>query len=73
MRKGTWCHKNFEERGENRKIKFTYELFDYLNVHGPSFYYWRHENKDKVQVPQRKKMLSLYCTALGFISKKLGI
>ena len=25
--------------------------------------------KDKVQVPQRNEMLSLYCTALGFISK----
>ena len=32
--------------------------------------------KDKVQVPQRNEMLSLYCAALGFISKneeyKLG-
>ena len=27
------------------------------------------EKKDKVQVPQRNEMLSLYCTALGFISK----
>ena len=27
-----------------------------------------HEKKDKVQVPQRNEMLSLYCTALGFIS-----
>ena len=25
--------------------------------------------KDKVQVPQRNEMLSLYCTALDFISK----
>ena len=25
--------------------------------------------KDKVQVPQRNEMLSLYCTELGFISK----
>ena len=32
--------------------------------------------KDKVQVPQQNEMLSLYCTALGFISIKyltLGI
>ena len=28
-----------------------------------------HEKKDKVQVPQRNEMLSLYCTALGFTSK----
>ena len=28
-----------------------------------------HEKKDKVQVPQRNEMLSLYCTALVFISK----
>ena len=26
-----------------------------------------HEKKDKVQVPQRNEMLSLYCTALGLI------
>ena len=25
--------------------------------------------KEKVQVPQRNEMLSLYCTVLGFISK----
>ena len=28
-----------------------------------------HEKKEKAQVPQRHKMLSLYCSALGFISK----
>ena len=28
-----------------------------------------HEKKDKVQVPQRNELLSLYCTALGFVSK----
>ena len=28
-----------------------------------------HEKKDKVQVPQQNEMLSLYCTALVFISK----
>ena len=28
-----------------------------------------HEKKGKVQVLQRNEMLSLYCTALGFISK----
>ena len=27
-----------------------------------------HEQIDKVQVPRRNEMLSLYCTALGFIS-----
>ena len=28
-----------------------------------------HEKNDKVQVPQQNEMLSLYCTALDFISK----
>ena len=28
-----------------------------------------HEKKDEVHVPQRNEVLSLYCTALGFISK----
>ena len=28
-----------------------------------------HEKKDKVQVSQRNELLSLYCTALGFVSK----
>ena len=28
-----------------------------------------YEKKDKVQVSQQNKMLSLYCTAFGFISK----
>ena len=27
------------------------------------------KKKDKVEVPHRNEMLSLYCTALGFISK----
>ena len=50
------------------KQKFTCELFDYLSVHGPSFYHWRHE-KDKVQVPQQNEMLSLWCTVLNVITK----
>ena len=28
-----------------------------------------YDKKDNVQVPQRNEMPSLYCTALGFISK----
>ena len=28
-----------------------------------------HEKKDKVQLPPRNEMLSLYSTSLGFISK----
>ena len=28
-----------------------------------------HEKKDKVQVPQRNEIQSLYCAALRFISK----
>ena len=34
------------------------------HVHGP--WTWK---KDKVQVYQQNEMLSLYCTAFGFISK----
>ena len=30
---------------------------------------WILTKKDKVEVPQQNEMLSLYCTALGFISK----
>ena len=58
--KGTWYHRTFEERGEIRKIKIHY-----LHVHKP--WTWK---KDKVHpVPQRNEMLSLHCTALGFVSK----
>ena len=39
-------------------------MLDYLHVHRP--WTWK---KDKVQVPQRNEMLSLYCAAFGFISK----
>ena len=39
-------------------------MLDYLHVHRP--WTWK---KDKVQVPQRNEMLSLYCTAFGFIGK----
>ena len=28
-----------------------------------------HQKKDKVKVPQRNEMVSLYCSALGFVSK----
>ena len=37
----------------------------WLHVCGP----WILIKKDKVEVPQENEMLSLYCTALGFISK----
>ena len=46
------------------KQKFTCKLFDYLHLHKP--WTWK---KDKAKAPQRNEMLSLYCTALGFISK----
>ena len=44
-------------------------MFDYLHGHIPSFYYSRHEKKDKVQMSQQNEMLSLYHTALDFTSK----
>ena len=33
------------------------------------FHFTTEDMKKKVQVPQRIEMLSLYCAALGFISK----
>ena len=45
------------------------ELFGYLLAHRNSFHQWRHGKKDQVQVPEQNEMLSLQCTALGFISK----
>ena len=58
--KGTWYHKTFEEWGEIRKIKITYELFNYLYKYRPSFHHWSHGKKGKVHVPQRNEMLSLH-------------
>ena len=64
MWKGTWYLKTFEEHGEMRKIKIHIRTV------------WLHTcsralnmKKDKVQVPPQNKMQSLYCTAIGFISK----
>ena len=59
--KGIWYHKTFEEQGEIRKIKITYELFNYLYKYRPSFHHWSHGKKDKVHVPQQNEMLSLHC------------
>ena len=62
--RGTWHHKTFEEHAEIRKIKShiwtAWLLTDSwaLNM-----------KKNKVQVPQWNDMLSLYCTALGYISE----
>ena len=63
----TWYHKTFEECRELRKIKihmWTVWLItcsQALNI--------KKKKKDKVQVPQQNEMQSLYCAALGFISK----
>ena len=42
-----------------------------LNAQGHIFYLWRHEKKDKVQMPQWHEMLGIYCIFLGFMSLKL--
>ena len=66
-RKDTWYYKTFDERREIRKIKihmWTVWLLtcsQALNMKKKIY---------KDQEPQRKEMLSLYCTVLGFISKK---
>ena len=65
--KDTWYYKTFDERREIRKIKihmWTVWLLtcsQALNMKKKIY---------KDQEPQRKEMLSLYCTVLGFISKK---
>ena len=66
MWKGTWFHKTFEECKEIRKIKIVNCLITYSRAFFSTLKTWQ---KDKVQVPQRNEMLSLYCIALGFISK----
>ena len=53
------------ERGEIRKRKVHMRTFSLLTGSQAL----NMKIKDKVQVPQRNEMLSLYCTALGFISK----
>ena len=64
MWKDTLYHKTFEEFGEIRKMKnymWTVWLLTCsraLNI-----------EKDKVQVPQRNEVLSVYCTTLGLITK----
>ena len=40
------------------KWKFTYKHFDFLHAQGPSFHHWRHEKKDKIQVPQNDLVLN---------------
>ena len=53
------------ERREIRKRKVYIRTFSLLT--GSRALNMKKE--DKVQVSQRNEMLSLYCTALGFISK----
>ena len=59
-----WYHKTFEECREIRKIKI--HMWTVWLLTGSQALNMK---KDKVQVPQRNEMLSLYCTAFGFISK----
>ena len=65
MQKGTWYLKTFEEHSEIRKIKIHIRTVWLLTCSQAL-----NMKKDKVQqVPQQNEMLSLYCTAIGFISK----
>ena len=66
-RNGTLYHKTFEECKEIRKIHmqtvWLLTCSQVLNM----------KKKDKVQMLQWNEMLSLYCTALGFIVKMKNI
>ena len=57
MRKDTWYHKTFEKHRKIRKIKIHMWTAS-LNTQEPFFHHWRHENKDKVQMPQRTFLYS---------------
>ena len=63
--KDTWYHKTFEECRKIRKIKIHmwYCSITY------TFSGLEHEKIYKLQGAQHNEMLSLYYTALGFISK----
>ena len=67
--KGTWYHRTLEERGEIRKIKVHRWTVWLLICSGAFFSPLKTWKKDKVQVPQRNEMLSLYHSAIGFISE----
>ena len=66
-RKDTWYYKTFDERREIRKIKIHMWTV-WLLTCSQALNMKKKISKD--QEPQRKEMLSLYCTVLGFISKK---
>ena len=69
MQKGTWYQKTFEEYLEIRKIK-THRWTVWLRTCSLAFFsLLKTSKKEKVQMTQRNEMLSLYCTACGFISK----
>ena len=51
-------------------MKIHMRTADYLNAQGPIFHYWRHGNKDKVQVSLRNEILSTYCIIFGLTSQK---
>ena len=69
MQKGTWYHKILEECGEIREIKIHMWMVWLLACSHAFFSPVKTWEKGKVQVPQWNEMLSLYFTALGFISK----
>ena len=69
MWNGAWYHKTFEECKKIRGIKIHMWTVWLLICSGAFFLPLKTWKKDKVQTPQQKKMLSLYCTALDFISK----
>ena len=62
--KGYLISQNFWERSDIMKIKIHMWTVWLLTCS----WYWTWK-KDKGHVPQRNEMLSLYYTALGFISK----
>ena len=64
--KGHLVSQTFMECG-NIRTKFTTE---FTNSEFPPMKTWK---KDKVQVPQRKQMLSLHCTGIGKKMKNINL
>ena len=69
MWKGTWHHKTLEKHGEIKKIKIhmwsAWLLIKFMNL----LFTTEDMKKEKVQVLWWNEMLSLYCSAFGFVSE----
>ena len=69
MRKGTWYHKPCEKRRKISNIKIHMQTVSLIKCSRTYFSPLEDKEKDKVQVPQRNEMLSIYCIKLILILK----